>query len=43
MVRSQKLNEEISKKVEDSVDLLKNLTKPILEKIVPQDNDIISE
>ncbi len=43
MVRSQKLNEEISKKVEDSVDLLKNLTKPILEKVIPQDNDIISE
>ena len=23
--------------------LLKNLTKPILEKVIPQDNDIISE
>ena len=43
MVKSQKLNEEISKKIEDSVDLLKNLTRPILEKVIPQDDDIISE
>tara|TARA_B100000315_G_C14539111_1_gene569973 strand:+ start:266 stop:946 length:681 start_codon:yes stop_codon:yes gene_type:complete len=43
MIRSHKLNDAIAKKVEDSVDLLKNLAKPILEKVIPQDTDIVSE